>query len=126
MVAVTQPPYGVPPGPPYPPVPPPPGYGPPPPQYRPVPPDHPQATTVLILGIVSVVACGLAGPFAWVMGNRVVHEIDASNGAWGGRSNAQVGRILGIVETCILGLLLVGGVVLVAIALLTTVTSPSS
>ena len=31
------------------------------------------------------------------MGNQVIREIDASGGAVGGRSNANVGRILGIV-----------------------------
>jgi hypothetical protein len=95
------------------------------PAYGPVPRDHPQATTVLILGIVSVAACGLVGPFAWVMGNRVVREIDASNGGWGGRSNAQVGRILGIVETCLLGVVIVGAIGLLAVAVLTTVNSSS-
>jgi uncharacterized membrane protein YjgN (DUF898 family) len=104
---------------------PPAAYGPPPPHYGPVPPDHPQATTVLILGIVSVVACGVAGPFAWVMGNRVVREIDASHGAWGGRSNAQVGRILGIVETCILGVVVLGLLALVFVGVLGAATSSS-
>ena len=73
-----------------------------PPGYGPVPPDHPQATTVLILGIVSIVVCGVVAPIAWVMGNRVVREIDASGGALGGRSNANVGRILGIVVTVLM------------------------
>jgi len=78
------------------------------PAYGPILPDHPQATTVLILGIVGIVACGVAAPFAWVMGNRVVREIDASGGTLGGRSNANVGRILGIVAT----VLMVGTLVL--------------
>jgi hypothetical protein len=90
------------------------------PAYGPIRPDHPQATTVLILGIVGIVACGIAAPFAWVMGNRVVREIDASGGTLGGRSNANVGRILGIVATVlmfgtlVLGLL--GLVVFIAMA----------
>lgn len=93
-------------------------YGPPPqvpygaPQpagYGPVLPDHPQATTVLVLGIVGVVVCGFVAPVAWVMGNRVVREIDASNGTLGGRSTANVGRILGIVWTVLtFGLLALG------------------
>ncbi len=62
-------------------------------------PDHPQATTVLILGILGLVLCQLISPFAWVMGNRVVAEIDASNGQLGGRSTANAGRICGIVGT---------------------------
>lgn len=92
---------------------PPPGYGPPGyGAYPPPAPNHPQATTVLVLGILGIVVCGLIGPFAWNMGNRAVREIDASGGRWGGRTEANVGRILGIVSTA----LLVGGL-LVVIAL---------
>jgi uncharacterized membrane protein YjgN (DUF898 family) len=75
----------------------PPGY----PAY-PQPPKHPQATTVLVLGILGIVVCGLIGPFAWSMGNRVVGEINASGGRWGGESEATIGRILGIVSTALL------------------------
>jgi hypothetical protein len=76
--------------------------------YGPVLPDHPQATTVLILGILGVVVCPLTAPFAWVMGNRVLKEVDASGGTLGGRSTANVGRILGIVWSC----LMIAGVLL--------------
>ena len=81
-------------------------------------PDHPQATTVLVLGIVSLVVCQILGPFAWVMGNRVVREIDAGGGAVGGRSTANAGRICGIIATVLIGLsvVLLIGVVLLAIA----------
>jgi len=75
------------------------------------PPNHTQATTVLVLGILSLVVCGIIGPFAWTMGNRVVREIDSSGGALGGRTEANVGRILGIVATVLIvvGLVLVVG-----------------
>ena len=88
---------------------PPPGYGPPGYGAYPPPAAHPQATTTLVLGILGIVVCGVIGPFAWSMGNRVVREIDASGGRWGGRTEANVGRILGIVATVllILGLVLV-------------------
>jgi hypothetical protein len=76
-------------------------------------PDHPQATLVLILGIVGIVVCGFVAPFAWVMGNRVVREIDASNGQLGGRSSAQAGRICGIIGTCLIALSLLVGIVAV-------------
>jgi hypothetical protein len=83
----------------YPPAPPP-GYGPPPA-------NHPQSTTILVLGILSLVVCGVLGPFAWVMGNRAIREIDASRMTphpLGGRESVNVGRILGIVSTVLLGL----------------------
>lgn len=106
-----QPPYGQPPnaqGP----------YGAPMPAYGPIAPDHPQATTVLILGILGLVLCQLISPFAWVMGNRVIREIDASGGTMGGRTSANAGRICGIVGTALIGIgLLIGlAVVIVAIA----------
>jgi uncharacterized membrane protein YjgN (DUF898 family) len=84
-----------------------------------VPPDHHQAVTVLILGILGLVLCQLISPFAWVMGNRVVREIDASGGQLGGRSTANAGRICGIVGTALLGLALlifVAAIVIVLIA----------
>ena len=82
-----------------------------------LPPDHPQASTVLILGILGIAVCGVAGPFAWAMGNRVIGEIDASGGQLGGRSNANAGRIMGMVATALLAsaLLLGGGLVLIAL-----------
>jgi uncharacterized membrane protein YjgN (DUF898 family) len=72
------------------------------PGYPPPPPVHPQATTVLVLGIVAIVACQVVGPFAWLMGNRVVAEIAATGGRLGGGTEANIGRILGIVATALL------------------------
>jgi len=68
------------------------------------PPDHPQSVLVLVLGILGLVLCQLISPVAWVMGNRVVAEIDASNGQVGGRGTANAGRICGIVGTILIGL----------------------
>lgn len=81
---------------------PPPGYGAPPPAGYAA--DHPQTTTVLVLGILGVVLCQVLAPFAWVMGRRVVREIDAAGGRVGGRGPAQAGYVLGIVGTVILGI----------------------
>ena len=75
---------------------------------------HPEANKVLALGLIAVVggmSCYLpvfVAPFAWVIGNRVTREIDAAGGQWGGRGEAQTGRILGMVGTglLVLGLLL--------------------
>ena len=83
--------------------------------YAPPPPNHPQAITVLVLGIVGLVVCQVLSPFAWSMGNKALREIDASRGQIGGRSEANIGRILGIIGTVILGvsLLLVVGMLVV-------------
>ncbi|HEY3528918.1 MAG TPA: DUF4190 domain-containing protein [Nocardioides sp.] len=97
----------------------PPGYGPPAyGGYGPPSPNHPQATTVLVLGILGIVICGFVAPFAWVIGNRVVREIDAAGGRWGGRTEANVGRILGIVGSALLilgavfiGVFVLGGII---------------
>ena len=66
--------------------------------------DHQQALLVLILGILGLVMCTFISPVAWVMGNRVVAEIDASGGQVGGRSTANAGRICGMVGTGLIGL----------------------
>ncbi len=92
---------------------PPPGYGQPPaygpgqgypPGYGYAAPDHPKATTSLVLGILGVVLCQVISPFAWVTGKRTLAEIDASQGRWAGRGQAQAGYVLGIVGTVLLGL----------------------
>jgi hypothetical protein len=127
MCAVTQqPPPPPPPGqPPY-------GGGYPPNQYGAppfggyVPPDHHQAVTVLILGILGLVLCQVVSPFAWVMGNRVVREIDASNGQVGGRGTANAGRICGIVGTFLLAAGVVFAVVIIIIALAGVSTSSTN
>ncbi|MGI9123778.1 MAG: DUF4190 domain-containing protein [Mycobacterium sp.] len=102
-----QPPYPAP----YPP--PPPGYYPPPPGYpAPAyaqPPAHPQATTAIVLGILGLVLCGVAAPFALWLGRKSMTEIDASGGRLSGRGQAQAGFIMGIIGTVFLaiGLILV-------------------
>ncbi len=70
--------------------------------------EHPQGTTILVLGILSLVlglSCGigfLLGPVAWVMGNNASAEIDRNPMAYTNRSSVQAGRICGIVSSCIL------------------------
>lgn len=87
--------------------------------------DHPQATLILILGILGLVVCGIIAPFAWVMGNRVVGEIDASNGALGGRSMANAGRICGMIGSILIIVSIVLFVVIFLFAGLAAVsTSP--
>jgi hypothetical protein len=98
-----------------------PGYG-----YAAAPPsNHPSATTALVLslvGLAGLVFCGgltlVLSPFAWRLGSRAVAEIDANPGAYGGRDQANAGRIMGIIGTVLLGLgilLLIGLIGLVAV-----------
>ncbi|WP_293784758.1 DUF4190 domain-containing protein [uncultured Aeromicrobium sp.] len=79
---------------------------------------HPQATVVLILGILGIVVCSVLAPVAWVMGNRAVREIDASPQPVGGRGEANAGRILGIVGTVLLAVGILAIIVLAVMAAL--------
>lgn len=74
--------------------------------YQPAhqPPKHPQATTVLVLGILGLVLCQVVSPFAWSMGNKAQKEMLANPGAHSGDGEINAGRILGIIGTAILGL----------------------
>ncbi|MGW1739755.1 DUF4190 domain-containing protein [Nocardia sp. NPDC001965] len=90
-----------------------PGYGPPPPE-------HPQATTVLILGIIGMMFCQICAPFAWIMGRRALDEIDASGGTIGGRSNVMVGYVLGIIGSVMLilmALVIIAYIVIIVVVL---------
>ena len=91
----------------------PPGYGYPYPQYAPPPPKHSQATPAMVFGIVSLAglfACVvpiLLAPVAWILGAKAVKEIDANPAAYSGRGEANAGKILGIVGTCLIALAIV-------------------
>jgi hypothetical protein len=78
-------------------------YPPAPPGPRPILAEHPQANTVLVLGVVGVFV-PIVSFVAWSMGNRVLREIRAAGPAGGGSEqyvvNEQyvvIGRVLGIV-----------------------------
>lgn len=68
--------------------------------------EHPQGTTILIMGILSLVVCSILGPFAWMQGNKALAEIDANPGRYSNRGNVNAGRICGIIATVIMGLAL--------------------
>lgn len=85
-----------------PPPPPPPGaapYG-----YRPTA-EHPNGTTILVLGILSLVVCGLLGPVAWSMGNNAVREMNANQAVeYRNRGNVTAGRVCGIIGSVLLAI----------------------
>lgn len=89
-------------------------------QQSPVaPPVHPHARTAMILGIISVLGVFcilpvLAGPFAWYYGAVARREIEREPTRWGGRNDATIGMICGIVGTALLGLVLVVAALAVA------------
>lgn len=71
------------------------------------PPDHPQAMTVLILGILGLSMVPFTAPFAWYLGSQALREIDAEPGRYGRRDWVSVGRLLGIVGTIVLGVMVI-------------------
>jgi tetratricopeptide (TPR) repeat protein len=64
-----------------------------------------RATTVLVLGIVGLLLCGICGIFAWIYGNKDLAEMDAGIMDPSGRSTTQIGRVLGMVTV---GLMVIG------------------
>jgi hypothetical protein len=61
-------------------------------------------TLVLVLGILSLVCCGLLGPVAWIVGNQSLAEI--RSGYMDPREEGLIvaGRVLGIISTALMGL----------------------
>ncbi|MFZ4721015.1 MAG: DUF4190 domain-containing protein [Ilumatobacteraceae bacterium] len=78
--------------------------------------EHPQGTTILVLGILSLVVCGVLGPFAWSMGNKALREIDANpQVSYTNRGNVSAGRICGMISSILL-IVGVAFIILVVIA----------
>jgi hypothetical protein len=79
--------------------------------------DHPNGTAILVLGILGLVTCGLLAVVAWVMGNSALREMDSQrNVVWSNRSNVTLGRVCGIIGTCMLVVILLAWVILAAAA----------
>jgi hypothetical protein len=77
-------------------------------------PEASQATTVLVLGIIAIVACQLLGPVAWVMGNNELAAIDSGRRPPENRGTANAGRILGIISTVLLAVGIIFVILIVA------------
>ncbi|MBS1121631.1 MAG: hypothetical protein H6Q90_3859 [Deltaproteobacteria bacterium] len=58
--------------------------------------------TILTLGILSLVVCGIMGPIAWAMGNEELRRIDSGTTEPGQRGSVVAGRICGIIATCLM------------------------
>ena len=61
-----------------------------------------KATTALVLGIISIVCCGLLGPVAWILGKQELNAIAAGQSSPTGEGSAKAGMILGIIATILL------------------------
>ncbi len=65
--------------------------------------EHPDGTTVLVLGILGLVVCALLAPVAWVKGNTAKREMDAQPHVnWTNRGAVQAGRICGIIGSVLI------------------------
>lgn len=80
-------------------------------------PVNPKAWLALILGLVGCLIAPVA-PAAWVVGRQALRTIEASDGAWGGRSHALVGKWLGIAVSVALLAVVVFGIALAVWAVL--------
>jgi hypothetical protein len=73
--------------------------------------EHPDGTTVLVLGILGLVVCAVLAPIAWVKGNAAKREIDAQPHVnWTNAGAVSAGRICGIIGSV---LLIIGVAILV-------------
>ena len=78
-----------------------------------------RGTMILIFGIIGIVCCLPFGIAAWIMGNGDLAKMDAGQMDPAGRSNTNVGRILGMINVALtvvgcIGGLLFGGLGLLA------------
>lgn len=61
-----------------------------------------RAGTILTLGILSLVVCGILGPIAWTMGNEELRRIDAGETDPSQRGSVTAGRVCGIIATSLM------------------------
>jgi hypothetical protein len=88
-------------------------YGQQPPGYAGM--DHPRGTTILVLGILSIVCCGIfTGIPAILMGKNALAEIDSAPGRYTNRSLVKAGFICGIIGTAWSALVIVFYVIALA------------
>lgn len=74
-----------------------------------------RATTILVLGILSLIVCAPLGIFAWIMGNADLKAMEAGTIDPAGRSNTSAGRICGIIGTVLLIIGVVGTLVILVL-----------
>jgi len=67
-----------------------------------------RATTVLVLGILGIVCCGICAVIAWVFGNDDLRKMQEGRMDMSGYDTTKIGRILGIIGTVLWILGIVG------------------
>lgn len=73
-----------------------------------------RGTLVLVLGILSLVICGILGIPAWIMGKNDLREMEAGQMDPAGRSLTNAGRICGMIGCILLALgIVIGGLIFV-------------
>ncbi|MFA5404906.1 MAG: DUF4190 domain-containing protein [Ignavibacteria bacterium] len=115
-----------------PPPPPPTGYAPPPPppppsyggaNYNPSDKASSAAIWALVLGIASWVLCGIFAAIpAWIIGKKELNAINARQSSQAGKSMAQVGMWLGIIQA-IIGILAILGILVYLVIILLIATN---
>lgn len=61
-----------------------------------------RGTTILVLGILSLIICAPAGIAAWIMGNSDLKLMEAGEMDPEGKQLTTIGKILGIIATVLL------------------------
>lgn len=84
--------------------------------------EHPQGTTIMVLGIISLFTCFILGIIALVMGKKALGEIDSNPGAYTNRGNVKAGVICGLISVILQGI----GVVIYIIAIIAVAVSAGS
>jgi hypothetical protein len=85
-------------------------------------PEHPQGTTILVLGIVGLFVT-ICAPIAWYMGSKAQKEIAASGVHYANEQNVNIGKILGMVLTILAIVGLAIAFVFIVIAVIAAVAS---
>ncbi|MDF1811802.1 MAG: hypothetical protein P1V20_06295 [Verrucomicrobiales bacterium] len=76
-----------------------------------------RGTTVLVLGILGLVACPICGIIAWVMGNKDLAAMAAGQMDREGEGNTKVGKICGIIATILWILGMIAWVLMMIVSL---------
>ena len=63
-----------------------------------------RGTLVLVLGVLSLMACGLLGPVAWAMGSADLKKMRAGRMDDRGESETKAGYICGMIATIMMGI----------------------